>query len=275
MKWPARILDFYLDASIHVALAVFSLLHITAYYIKLPEFDHLSYFVFFSTIGSYNFIKYGVEAEKYLLVTNTYHREIQFFSFAAWAIALYHGYFLSLETWFATGVLMLLTLGYALPVFPHVRQLRSLGLVKITLVSLIWAGTTVILPVISVSVSFTWNIGIEALQRFILVIVLLIPFEIRDLRLDNALLRTLPQRFGISKTIKIGYIAALVFFALTFIKRDVAGLEMVSKGFVLLILFIVLYFTKRADTKYFAAFWVEAVPIFWWLVIGVLSWVFA
>ncbi len=272
MKWPVRIFEFYLDASIHVALAVFSLLHITAYFIKLPEFDHLSYFIFFSTISTYNFIKYGVEAEKYLLMTNSYHRGIQLFSFAALAIALYHGYFLSLETWIATGLLMILTGGYAMPVFPNFRELRSLGLLKITLVSLIWAGTTVVLPVISVSARLTWDIGIEALQRFILVIVLLIPFEIRDLKLDHAGLRTLPQRFGIITTINIGYIASLLFFGLTYLKRDASIVEILSKVLLLLLLLIVLYYTKREGTKYFASFWVEAVPIFWWFGVCILDW---
>lgn len=271
MKLAGRIFEFYLDSSIHVAIAVFSLLQITTFFIKLREFDHLSYFIFFATISSYNFIKYGVEAEKYLLVTNSYHRGIQLFSFATLAMALYHGYFLSIHTWLGIAMLMVLTGGYALPIFPRGKQLRSLGLLKITLVSIIWAGTTVLLPVISVSAPFTWDVTIETLQRIILVVVLLIPFEIRDLPYDDVQLRTLPQRFGLVKTKKIGHLASLLFFSLTFLKTDATRLEIFGKGILMVFLLLIVSFTKKEQSRYYASFWVESIPIFWWFVLWVLS----
>ncbi|WP_273565905.1 hypothetical protein [Maribacter halichondriae] len=200
MKWPTRLFDFYLDASIHVALGVFALLKVTVILLHISVDPHVSSYLFFGTIACYNFIKYGVEAEKYLLVANRYHKNIQFFSFAALTMALYHLYFLTWQTWLAIAIISFLTGIYALPVLPKAKNLRSLGLLKILLVGLVWAGSTVILPVLEASQAMKWDTWIETCQRFLLVLVLLIPFEIRDLKYDAPDLRTLPQRVGFART---------------------------------------------------------------------------
>ena len=100
MGWMGRIFNFYLDASIHVAFAVVSLLIITNLYLDIIPEQHLIQFVFFGTIPSYNFIKYGVEAKRYVLVNNSYHRQIQILSLIVLVFAGYHFLFLSYRTVF-------------------------------------------------------------------------------------------------------------------------------------------------------------------------------
>ena len=146
MKLLEKIFDFYLDASIHVAIAVYCLIRVSAIFLNISPDNHVTYYVFFATIACYNFIKYGVEAEKYILVANRYHKNIQVFSFVCLAFAVYHAYFLNQQTWMAIGFLIVLTGLYALPILPTGIKLRSHGLIKITLVGLIWAGTTVSTP---------------------------------------------------------------------------------------------------------------------------------
>lgn len=270
MKLFKKIFDFYLDASIHVALAVFCLIQVTVFFLNISPDNHLSYYVFFGTIACYNFIKYGVEAEKYILVANRYHKNIQFFSFLCLGIAIYHAYFLNLQSWIAIGILLVLTGLYALPILPMGIKLRSHGLLKIALVGLIWAGTTVVLPNLAINQPLTWDFGVETLQRFILVIVLLLPFEIRDLAYDNPDLNTLPQRIGVANTKIFGAFATVIFFSLTFLKENISTHEVVSSGVLFLALGWVIYITKRNQSKYFASFWVEAIPIFWWGVVWIL-----
>lgn len=108
MGWLTRVFRFYLDASIHVAFAVSSLLLITTLFLNISPEQHLIQFVFFGTIPTYNFIKYGVEAEKYILLENHYHRQIQIFSLIILIIAGYHFFFLSYEVWLICIVLALL-----------------------------------------------------------------------------------------------------------------------------------------------------------------------
>ena len=150
MKRLRLVFAFYLDASIHVALAVFALVFCTGYTLHILIDGHLAYFLLFGSISCYNFVKYGVEAEKYIRVANRYHKNIQFFSLICVALSMYHAFFLPVTTWLGIGVLVLLTGLYALPVMPGAKNLRNWGGFKIFLVALVWAGTTVTLPVLAI-----------------------------------------------------------------------------------------------------------------------------
>ncbi|MGB5554696.1 MAG: hypothetical protein WBM83_08575 [Flavobacteriaceae bacterium] len=271
MKWVHRIFDFYLDASVHVALAVFALVQCTVLTLDINPNDHLNYFLFLGTIICYNFVKYGVEAEKYIRLANRYHKNIQLFSLVCLLFSFYHASFLPLRVWVGIGLLVLLTGLYAVPVLPNAKNIRSWGGIKIFIVALVWAGATVLLPVITLNLKVTWDVGMETLQRFIFVLVLLIPFEIRDLSYDKAELRTVPQRYGIRKTKLLGGIASILFFLVTFLKDEISNVEIGTKGMLMVILITVLFYTRSKPPKYFASFWVESIPILWWVILLVLK----
>lgn len=266
-----RLFDFYLDASIHTAVSVFALIEITGIFFGINRDHHFAYLVFFGTIVCYNFVKYGVEAKKYILVANTYHRYIQVISFVAGACALYHLFYISAITWMGITVLLVLTGLYAVPLLPHAKNLRSLGGLKIFIVALVWAGTTVVLPVVSSYKFLTLDVWIEAVQRFILVLLLMLPFEIRDLAYDDPELRTLPQRYGIINMKIMGGLGTLFFFFLTYLKSQVSYLDLISKGVMFLVMGLVIYNTQKKQPKYFSSFWVEAIPVFWWGFIWMLD----
>ncbi|WP_281542420.1 hypothetical protein [Maribacter aestuarii] len=267
MRWLNRIFNFYLDASIHVALAVFSLVQVTCLTFNISSDHHFSWFLFFGTISVYNFIKYGVEAEKYFLVANQYHKSIQIVSFVALGFAIYHGYFLKTSIWFGIFLLVFLTGLYAIPVLPTAKNLRSLGGLKIFVVALVWSGATVILPSLTQSDIISWDIWIDTLQRFLFVLILIIPFEIRDLKYDHESLRTLPQRYGIARTKIMGSFLVLIFFFSTFLKDQIPIFDVVGKGILFLLLGILMFITRKNQSKYFASFCVEGIPILWYLII--------
>ena len=271
MKVLQRIFHFYIDASIHVAFAVFSLVHVTGITFNIRVDYHLSWLLFFGTIVCYNFMKYGVEAEKYILVANRYHRNIQFASFIAFGLALYHAYFLKLEVWIGIACLLFLTVLYAIPMLPHLKRLRSWGGLKIFIVALVWAGTTVVLPVLSNSGPSFLDICITSVQRFLFVLILLVPFEIRDLIYDSPELKTLPQRYGVARTKILGAFATLPFFFLGFFKDSIIMVDLVGSGTLFLILGGLMFVTKRNQGNYFASFWVEAIPILWWVLLFFLQ----
>ncbi|MCK0156174.1 hypothetical protein MWU65_03225 [Cellulophaga sp. F20128] len=271
MKLIKRLFNFYIDASIHVALSVFCLLEITALLLNVSINQNLAFFIFFGTIACYNFIKYGVEAKKYVLVANKYHKSIQLVSVVALIIAGYFASFLNIEVWYGIAVLLVFIAFYALPVLPNARNLRSFGGLKIFMVAIVWAGTTVILPVLSSDMHvITWDVWIESFQRFIIVLVLLVPFEIRDLAFDAPELHTLPQKFGVSNTKTVASLCVLVLFFSTFLKEEVTKLDSIAKGILFLALGVLMYFTRRVQSKYFASFWIEAIPIFWLGIVYVL-----
>lgn len=263
MQVLRRLFEFYLDASIHVAFAILALVHVTCITLSISAEVHLCWFLFFGSVACYNFVKYGVEAEKYILVTGLHQKHIQWASFVALGLALYHAYFLSLQVYMAIAVLVVLTGLYAIPVLPNAKNLRSLGGLKIFVVALVWAGATVILPVIAVGESISLDVRIETLQRFLLVLILLVPFEIRDLAYDSPELKTLPQRFGINGTKIIGACAIAPFLLLTLLMDAVGPIEIMANAIVSLILWGLIWITSKSQNRYFASFLVEAVPILW------------
>ncbi len=263
MKWLSQPFNFYLDASIHVALSILALVLGTYLLLDTPIDPDLSLFLFFGSISCYNFVKYGVEAEKYLKLTNQYHKSIQYFSVACLLPAAYFAFSLHRETWIGIAVLVILTGLYAIPILPKSKNLRSWGGIKIFLVAAVWAGATVILPILEASKMLRLDIWIETIQRMLMVLVLLIPFEIRDLKYDAPSLKTFPQRFGVSNTRTFGLFLVAVFFLLTFFKDTLSPMEIKGKGLLTAMLIGTLLITKRNQSKYFASFWVESIPILW------------
>ncbi|WP_158974330.1 hypothetical protein [Cellulophaga sp. L1A9] len=265
MKLAKRLFDFYLDASIHVAFAVLALMEVTAILLNITIDGHLKFFVFFGTLTAYNFVKYGVEADKYILVANRYHKNIQFVSLIALVIASYSAFYLNINEWYLMLGLLFLTGLYAVPFLPRTKNLRNLAGLKIFIVALVWAGITVVLPSFEKTTVIPWDVAIETIQRILLVLVLLVPFEIRDLKYDDATLKTLPQRFGVHKTLVFGGFSAIILYGLTFLKEDLTPLDAIAKGILFLILGHIMLYTKKEESKYYASFWVEAIPIFWWI----------
>ena len=59
MKVLKTVFDFYINASIHVALAVYAFVRITEFYFNLTYHQNLDFFIFFATITGYNFVKFA------------------------------------------------------------------------------------------------------------------------------------------------------------------------------------------------------------------------
>lgn len=102
-------------------------------------------------------------------------------------------------------VASLLTCLYALPLLPGKRNFRSLRSCKTIIVALCWAILTVLLPLVNANLELTGSVWVLFLQRILLVLALMIPFEIRDVKYDDPRLDTLPQRYGVKGTKYIGY----------------------------------------------------------------------
>lgn len=267
-----RVLDFYLDASFHVAFSALAMAQISLLLFGYEANVHLSFFVFFGTVACYNFVKYGVEAEKYIVVANAYHRSIQWVSLVALLLAGYHAFFLPFSAWVCMGAMGVLTGLYAIPIWPGKGNLRSLGLLKINMVALCWAITTVVLPLLVVGHSIgDFLVGLEAVQRYFLVLGLILPFEIRDLAYDSPALGTLPQRIGVGPTIGVGALLLVLFWVLSFFNTSWGSCGMTTKTIITFVVLLALYKSKGKQGPYFASFWVEGIPILWLLLMVVCA----
>ena len=133
--------------------------------------------------------------------------------------------------------------------------------------ALVWTATTVLLPVINADLKVDLNVVLGAVQRFIYIIILMIPFEIRDLEEDSLRLKTIPQQLGVRKTKLLGVLLLVPFYALEFLK-DVVSWDRVFVLTIISVMTVVLiFFSKEKQGKYYSGFWVESLPIVWWLLL--------
>ena len=261
MQWLLQTFKFYLDASIHVAFGVVSLYFVSVEMFEVSTNWNLALFLFFGTMVCYNFIKFGVEAEKYLIVANPYHKLIQGFSFLSFGFATYFFFQLEPRVWFSIFGLIGFSVLYAIPLLPKAKNLRSFAGLKTFIVALVWMGCTVFLLLVDNKLDITWDILIVMVQRFLLVLILLLPFEIRDMKFDKPELRTLPQRIGVAKTKNVGYFLIVLYIALEFLKDETSYTFICVKLLLGLVLFFVLKKTTKNQTSYFSSFWVESIPL--------------
>ncbi|MBT8245734.1 hypothetical protein [Winogradskyella sp.] len=262
-----RIFDFYINASIHVALAVYALVRITEIYYDLPYNQNLNYFIFFGTITGYNFVKYAGVAKLHHRSLAKGLQLIQVFSFVSFIALCYFAYQITIKTLLYTLPFAILTLLYAVPFLSGFeKNLRQISYLKIIVVALVWAAFTVFIPLIAQEVQFSLKEILIIFQRFLIVVVLILPFDIRDLNYDEISLQTIPQKIGLEKTKRLGIILLVFSLVLEYLTNEISTL----KTPFMLFFFVTIVFlmrSKKEQAKYYSSFWVEAIPIIWWLLI--------
>ncbi|CAL2055641.1 conserved membrane hypothetical protein [Tenacibaculum sp. 190524A05c] len=265
------IFDFYINSSLHVALAVYALVRITEFYFGLSYNEPLSYFIFYGTITGYNFVKYaGIAGLHHLSLTKNL-RLIQVFSFVAFLLMIFYGYQLHLRTFTYFIPFAILTFFYAVPVFKKFSlNLRSIGSLKIVVISLVWGGVTFFVPLMESKSEVNSEFVLGFIQRFLFIIVLTLPFDIRDLCFDKKQLNTIPQLIGIERTKKLGFVLLSLTMVIEFLITPNSRFK-----FVYLVVFIMLLLllqrAKGKQSKYYASFWVEAIPVFWWVGLEIMQ----
>ncbi|WP_240614623.1 hypothetical protein [Polaribacter filamentus] len=248
-----------------MAIAVYSFVRITEMYFKLPPNENLDYFIFCGTITGYNFVKYaGVAKLHHKSLTNDL-KIIQIFSFLCFLAMCYYGCLIDFKTLLLSLPLALLTVLYAVPFLSgFAKNLREISYLKIIVVAFVWTGFTVLIPLFDAGKEGTLSAVFYAIQRFLLVIVLILPFDIRDMKFDAISLQTIPKKIGIDSTKKLG-VALLVF---SLVLEFMSSTEITVKSPFMLFFFLMIIFLMRAkinQSKYYSSFWVESLPIVWLL----------
>ena len=272
MQLFKRAFNFYINSSIHVSLAVVALGWVTCLSLDINVNYELLAFLFFSTVTGYNFVKYAEIAGLHHRSLAKSLKSIQIFSIFCGLAMLIAAFRMPLEVWVACGILGLITLLYAVPFFLPSKvdqdrkgNLRSISGVKIYIIGFVWAGVTVILPVLENKLVPYWDVWIVCIQRFLFVIALMVPFEIRDMSYDLTSLRTLPQVVGIKKAKIIGMIWLFLFVILEFLKDELSTSLLITHFIVIAVVMVCITLSrKRTSLKsYFTSFWVEGIPLLW------------
>lgn len=271
MLFLKRLLDFYINSSIHVALSVYALVRMTGFLFQISAIEASAYFAFFGTIVGYNFVKYDALARTQKLQMRLQLKAIAFLSFFSFLACGFYFLQLAQKTKIIAVVFLILTLLYTLPFFPNRRNARNWAGVKIYIVALCWVGVTLFLPIINSEIPLTTYVFLVALQRFILIFVLILIFEIIDLQQDDPHLKTVPQQIGVERTKKLGSSLLLVFVSLEFLYVDFNYPTVILKTGIALTTLFFLLFANEKRTKYFSSFWAESIPILWWFLLLIFS----
>ncbi|MCK8480076.1 hypothetical protein [Psychroserpens algicola] len=268
-----KIFDFYINSSLHVALAVFSLSWLTLLQFGIEYDKHVLFFILFSTITGYNFVKYFGLAKFHHRSLANWLKAIQFFSLLCFVALCYFLFKLETKTILYVAVFGVVTFLYAIPLVPKTifidskKNLRSISGLKIYVIALVWTGVTVLLPLLNNDYAMTNDVVVVALQRFVFVMVLMLPFEIRDLSYDSLKLSTIPQKIGVMRTKILGVVLVLVFLGLEFFKINSAIQLWNAHILISMLTLIFLVFARENQNKYYSGFWVESLSILWLLLV--------
>lgn len=265
MEWLKKLFNFYLDANIHVALSVYALVQVTLVEYGLDYDQPISLALFFGTIVEYGFIKYASLAKHYLFVKQKYLKLIQLFNFSCALFAMYYVSQLNLKTVFVAAALILVAFLYVVPSMTTKKNLRNLKGIKAFVVSLTWSVSTVLLPLLNNQVPITDAVLIDLVQRFLFILALMVPFEIRDLKFDEPDLRTIPQVLGINGSLFLGVILLVFFVVFGLLRPELNTNSLYVEWGIALLLLLALGFTKENQSRYYASFFVEGIPIVWWI----------
>jgi hypothetical protein len=263
-----KLFKFYVKYSIHVALSVVALAKISIVMAEVEGGELLLIFIFFAALSAYNFIKFFSDFRP------------QNFTWKITPIRLLtaSGFLVSLSLLFSLPIAVLLmsilggflVVAYTVPFHSKLSNWRSRKGWKQHLVVLSWLCLTVGMPLALAPqfefFLFLYLCGIQGTYIF----VALLPFEIGDLSTDASNLQTLPQRFGVLKTKILGLIL-LVIAAL--FSCFTGGVMTPFGGSTLLIFFILgvlLFKSHPKQSFYYSRFWVESLPLFWWVCFFVL-----
>lgn len=275
MNYLKRIFDFYIFSNIHVALAGFCITKITL--IKFEYSENLTpLFVAFSIIVSYNFIRlYEIKFEHLNWLKKWFVKhKLQLFvlSFIAILGLIYSVFFTNFDK---RSIYILLPFGfmtffYVIPLFKIGNievSFRNFPAIKILSIAISWAGISVLFPLFEAGYSFTNAVYIEFFQRILFVLAITIPFDIRDLRTDSKALKTLPQLVGVKKSKYVGIGLLSIFIGIDFFKQATSKPELITTISIAVISAIFMMFSSENKSRYYTSFWVESIPIIWFVLI--------
>ncbi|MDC0462933.1 hypothetical protein OAN36_02000 [Flavobacteriaceae bacterium] len=272
MAFIKRFLDFYINSSIHVALAVLSFCFLTAFELDLKLSIYFYISVFCASVSGYNFVKYFGLAKFYYRSLTTKLKYIQTVSLLSGIGFLYAFFMLRTPSQLLLIFLGFITFLYAIPLgIKTPRNLRSIGGVKIYIIAIVWGGTSVILPLLEAQSILVLDHLLILFQRIFILIVLMLPFEIRDLKLDEAYLSTIPHKIGIKNTKLIGCALLVDSFILEILKHQLNRESCLVLVFTLTVLAVLLVMSTSRRSRYYTSFIVESVPIMALILIRLLN----
>ncbi|GAA0873564.1 hypothetical protein GCM10009117_27110 [Gangjinia marincola] len=256
--------NIYVDGSIHVALAVVSLIAVSHFSLRFVVADAYYFFVFFATILGYNFVKYWSRWKKAIYPHKLFKDTFFLVSLFSFVGAMLFGIYLGSKTQIFMAVLCGVLIAYTLPLPRQKKSLRTFTGIKVIVVALVWTVVTVILPIINANFPLSERVWLEASQRFLYVFAITLPFEIRDMHEDRSVLGSIPLLIGVKQTKAVGSFLIIIFVVMEFIGNSSLKTVWIT-GVIGLMGLVSVLRIKEKHSRYITSFWIEGIPICWFV----------
>ena len=270
MKWIKLLLDIYVKGSIHVALSVFSMssLSLLSLNKNIPEPQLL--IVFFASYVYYNLIKFAPVGFKGTNQPTIFWNWLKLSTLLSLLILLYLVKDLSKDSWFILAVSSFFGVLYVQKELLPIS--RENGWIKAFLVSLVWALITAVLPFTLLHEDwFGLEIILLFFSHFFLVLALLVPFEIRDMSVDQLMMPNLAQQLGVQKIKWVGYLSLILSIILWMLATDLGIYYQLAYFIFYFITMALIAGAKIDQPQNYTSLWVEAIPIFLLVSVRVLG----
>ncbi|MFT4600689.1 MAG: hypothetical protein ACI857_000865 [Arenicella sp.] len=173
--------------------------------------------------------------------------------------SLFFAYFLSIQVLIILVFLGLMSFFYAfkLKIGKGRSNLRDIPFIKIVLIGSVWAGSCYVLPFIE-SGSKDLSLLVPSLAFFFFIIGITIPFDIRDLDVDERSKKTIPQMAGETLSKMIG--ASLLLISAIIILSNFPGKE-IALCLTYAISILAIMSTKKVRNELFFSFGIDGLLI--------------
>ena len=278
-KTLRRIIDFLLYSNLWIAICAASLVLETDFLATgKASITPLVWTVFFSTLLLYaahrligvHLAKGYSDKGRYLIIRKHEWHIFIYAILSALGLAIFF-FQLSYTLQVAIFISGIPALGYILPVFGNKKRIRDIHLVKIFLVALSWAYITILVPNLMFSESINVSIIPPLLERFFFVFAITLPFDIRDLSLDEfTKVKTIPSWLGIPKTKKLGYSLSFlaIFFSILSYQNNFYTLRnLIAVNILYLFTILVIKWTRTNRHDYFFTGLVDGLMLLHFLII--------
>ncbi len=272
MSWLNKIGRFFVYSNLYVSIATAGLVKVSELLLGIEGWT-VAGFLFFSTLFAYNFQRLYKQVG-HIREKSTYHLWIHnnrvslivltsIAGLCSFLLALQ----LSIYVWLCLIPLGIISLMYPVHLFTRngkKYRLRDIPGLKLFLIALVWAFATVFISVLNNHIPIDETVYVLLIQRFLFVIAITIPFDIRDVDFDKEMLHTLPQTLGVKKARNIALVAILLFGITTVVQYAYADIHMYQFLALLLttiITGILIYKSTPDRPSYFYTIFMEGTSI--------------
>jgi hypothetical protein len=267
-----KVLEFFIFSKVYVALCVAFLANTSFKIFGVPANWVVLGFIFFSTLALYAFHQvWGLNSmntnllsvrQKWSLANKW---SLMWITIIAGIISVTMGFQIPFKTLILLIPCGLISIGYSTSIFFN-RRLRDVPLIKIYLISIVVSAIVVVLPGIVAEVSCRKVFLLFSIQSLFL-LGITIPFDVRDVKIDNLGLKTIPLIIGERKAIQLAVALLFVSGALAWCLLPNGNTFLISS----LLSSAAVWFTNSSRNEYFFSLAIEGMMIVQFVLIYLLQ----